>query len=314
MLKIAALALAGLCPVLPLSESTLLTCSRQLPCTIEPLSLFPPFRALSAFVGPRVEPLTPPRASSPDWCMELSAIGEQVFAVENIRKKRIRKGKVEYLVKWKGWPPKYSTWEPEDHILDPRLVMAYEEKEEKDRASGCRKRGPKPKRRVLQRLYGMDLRSAHKKVKERKLCFHLSRRFGTVDQPKPIQVDRAGAQAKPHPLSSRRQRKNRKFLRLSRKLGRVAALETLKRRREYLAKESEVKAARFDPPKAATEWPGQPTKKDDVSENTKLPPWQPALLPPSEVTVTDITANAITVTFKESQTAEGFFRDRSLEI
>nr|5EJW_A Chain A, Chromobox protein homolog 7 [Mus musculus] len=71
--------------------------------------------------------------------MELSAIGEQVFAVESIRKKRVRKGKVEYLVKWKGWPPKYSTWEPEEHILDPRLVMAYEEKEERDRASGYRK-------------------------------------------------------------------------------------------------------------------------------------------------------------------------------
>uniref|UniRef100_A0AAY4C5E8 Chromo domain-containing protein n=1 Tax=Denticeps clupeoides TaxID=299321 RepID=A0AAY4C5E8_9TELE len=59
--------------------------------------------------------------------MELSAIGEQVFAVESIIKKRIRKGHVEYLLKWKGWPPKYSTWEPEEHILDPRLVLAYEE-------------------------------------------------------------------------------------------------------------------------------------------------------------------------------------------
>lgn len=39
------------------------------------------------------------------------------------------------------------------------------------------------------------------------------------------------------------------------------------------------------------------------------PPWTPAL-PPSEVTVTDITANSITVTFREAQAAEGFFRDR----
>uniref|UniRef100_A0A672FMJ7 Chromobox homolog 7b n=1 Tax=Salarias fasciatus TaxID=181472 RepID=A0A672FMJ7_SALFA len=58
--------------------------------------------------------------------MELSAIGEQVFAVESIVKKRVRKGNVEYLLKWKGWPPKYSTWEPEEHILDKRLPAAPE--------------------------------------------------------------------------------------------------------------------------------------------------------------------------------------------
>lgn len=40
------------------------------------------------------------------------------------------------------------------------------------------------------------------------------------------------------------------------------------------------------------------------------PPWTP-VLPTSEVTVTDITANSITVTFREAQAAEGFFRDRS---
>lgn len=27
-----------------------------------------------------------------------------------------------------GFSRRYSTWEPEEHILDPRLVMAYEEK------------------------------------------------------------------------------------------------------------------------------------------------------------------------------------------
>lgn len=58
--------------------------------------------------------------------MELSAVGERVFAAECILKKRQRKGKVEYLVKWKGWAPKYNTWEPEDNILDHRLLDAYE--------------------------------------------------------------------------------------------------------------------------------------------------------------------------------------------
>ncbi|XP_073859835.1 chromobox protein homolog 7 isoform X14 [Macaca fascicularis] len=162
--------------------------------------------------------------------MELSAIGEQVFAVESIRKKRVRKGKVEYLVKWKGWPPKYSTWEPEEHILDPRLVMAYEEKygvlgaagEERDRASGYRKRGPKPKRLLLQ------------------------------EPPAPDVLQAAG------------------------------------------------------------EWEpaAQPPEEEDADLAEGPPPWTPAL-PSSEVTVTDITANSITVTFREAQAAEGFFRDRS---
>ncbi|XP_056609831.1 chromobox homolog 7a isoform X1 [Triplophysa dalaica] len=94
--------------------------------------------------------------------MELIAIGEQVFAVESITKKRIRKGNVEYLLKWQGWSPKYSTWEPEENILDPRLVVAYEEKEEKERALAYKRKGLRPRRIVLRNIYPMDLRSAHK--------------------------------------------------------------------------------------------------------------------------------------------------------
>ncbi|XP_034056928.1 chromobox protein homolog 2 isoform X3 [Gymnodraco acuticeps] len=73
--------------------------------------------------------------------MELSAIGEQVFAVECILKKRVKKGNVEYLLKWKGWPPK----------------------EQKEKQLGHRRKGPKAKRLFLQdTVYTMDLRSAHK--------------------------------------------------------------------------------------------------------------------------------------------------------
>ncbi|XP_076866626.1 chromobox homolog 7a [Brachyhypopomus gauderio] len=94
--------------------------------------------------------------------MELSSIGEQVFAVESITKKRVRKGNVEYLLKWQGWPPKYSTWEPEDNILDPRLVLAFEEKEERDRAQAHRRKGLRPRRLIFRNIYAMELRSAHK--------------------------------------------------------------------------------------------------------------------------------------------------------
>merc|ERR1739846_292983 len=41
---------------------------------------------------------------------------------------RLRKGKTEYLVKWKGWGPKYSTWEPEENILDGRLIEQFDKR------------------------------------------------------------------------------------------------------------------------------------------------------------------------------------------
>ncbi|XP_077381514.1 chromobox protein homolog 8b [Festucalex cinctus] len=81
--------------------------------------------------------------------MELSAVGERVFAAESIIKRRIRKGRLEYLVKWKGWSPKYSTWEPEENILDSRLFAAFEQRERERELFGPKKRGPKPKMFLL---------------------------------------------------------------------------------------------------------------------------------------------------------------------
>ncbi|KAK7939408.1 hypothetical protein WMY93_002734 [Mugilogobius chulae] len=119
--------------------------------------------------------------------MELSSIGDQVFAVESITKKRIRKGNVEYLLKWQGWPQKYSTWEPEDNILDPRLVLAYEESQERIRALAYRKKGLRPRRLVLRNIFAMDLRSAHKiPEKAPRLRLSLTRSSSTDVEHHPI--------------------------------------------------------------------------------------------------------------------------------
>nr|AAI71352.1 Cbx4 protein [Danio rerio] len=82
--------------------------------------------------------------------MDLPAVGEHVFAVEGIEKKRLRKGRMEYLVKWRGWSPKYNTWEPEENILDPRLLVAFQNRERQEQMVGYRKRGPKPKHPLIQ--------------------------------------------------------------------------------------------------------------------------------------------------------------------
>lgn len=60
--------------------------------------------------------------------MEQKNLGEMVFAAERINKKRFKNERTEFLVKWKGWSQKYCTWEPEENILDPRLIEQFEEK------------------------------------------------------------------------------------------------------------------------------------------------------------------------------------------
>ncbi|XP_051904432.1 chromobox protein homolog 2 [Hippocampus zosterae] len=77
---------------------------------------------------------------------ELSAVGEQVFDAECILNKRLRKGKLEFLVKWRGWSSKHNSWEPQENILDPRLLAAFNKKEQ-EKELLIRKRGKRPRGR-----------------------------------------------------------------------------------------------------------------------------------------------------------------------
>eukprot|EP00250_Pteridium_aquilinum_P022677 c25542_g1_i1 orf=206-1849(+) len=43
-------------------------------------------------------------------------LGEGFYEVETVRRKRIRKGQVQYLIKWRGWPESANTWEPFDNV------------------------------------------------------------------------------------------------------------------------------------------------------------------------------------------------------
>ncbi|KAI3383205.1 hypothetical protein SNEBB_005812 [Seison nebaliae] len=57
---------------------------------------------------------------------------KDVFIVDYIQKKRLRKGKVEYLVKWKDWPLSDSTWEPAKNIFDYRLIDEFNDRKQNE--------------------------------------------------------------------------------------------------------------------------------------------------------------------------------------
>ncbi|KAI5402240.1 probable chromo domain-containing protein LHP1 [Lathyrus oleraceus] len=50
------------------------------------------------------------------------------YEIERIRRKRIRKGELQYLIKWRGWPETANTWEPLQNLQSvPDLIHAFEE-------------------------------------------------------------------------------------------------------------------------------------------------------------------------------------------
>ncbi|XP_055341573.1 chromobox protein homolog 2-like [Paramacrobiotus metropolitanus] len=70
-------------------------------------------------------------------------IGEQVYKCELLKERRVKNGRTEYLVKWRGWSQRHNTWEPEENILDPSLIRAFE-LEQQSKLTRKRRRGRPP--------------------------------------------------------------------------------------------------------------------------------------------------------------------------
>nr|GMC80269.1 chromo domain-containing protein LHP1 [Ipomoea batatas] len=59
---------------------------------------------------------------------EQNGLPDGFYLVEAVRKKRVRQGEPQYLIKWVGWPEESNTWEPRENLASiTDMIDEFEE-------------------------------------------------------------------------------------------------------------------------------------------------------------------------------------------
>ncbi|KAL1547468.1 La ribonucleoprotein [Salvia divinorum] len=68
-------------------------------------------------------------------------LADGYYEMEAVRRKRVRKGQLQYLIKWRGWSEAANTWEPVENLLQcSDIIDAFEESLKSGKSRWTRKR------------------------------------------------------------------------------------------------------------------------------------------------------------------------------
>ncbi|XP_068777725.1 chromobox protein homolog 5 isoform X2 [Struthio camelus] len=113
-----------------------------------------------------------------------SSEDEEEYVVEKVLDRRVVKGQVEYLLKWKGFSEEHNTWEPEKNLDCPELISEFMKKYKKMKEGDANKTREKPE--SAKRKSGLPHAAEDIKAKKKRESNDIARGFERGLEPEKI--------------------------------------------------------------------------------------------------------------------------------